>query len=198
MSKNTHTQLTLNSALLWLIAIVFALVLNPAAYAANSTTQKVFEQDSAIALFILINQRLQFMPDVALYKAQNNLAIEHLEREQNVLKAAIASSKKQGLQAQSVKQFFQSQMDVAKAIQYRYRADLLSDPIEKPAPDLNKSIRPALIKLGDEIIVEMGRHINKYGKIDPSLNKLFDNSINHQYISKRDKQLLFQGLTKIR
>lgn len=165
---------------------------------ANTNVTKAIEQDSAITLFSLINQRLQYMPDVALYKAQHQLAIENLKRESDVLKSAVASAKKQGLQAKSVRHFFQSQMDVAKAIQYRYRADLLSDPIEKLAPDLNKTIRPALIELGNEIIVEMGRHIKKYGKIDPDLQSLFNNLINHQYLTKRDKQLLFKGLTKIR
>lgn len=165
---------------------------------ANSSSQKVIEQDSAIALFVLINQRLQYMPDVALYKAQNRLAIENLDREKDVLASAIKSSKTQGLEGNSVSHFFQSQMDVAKAIQYRYRADLLSDPIEKLAPDLNKTIRPTLIKLGDEIVIKLGQHIKTYGKVNPSLREFFYQLIDHPYITKKDEQMLFDGLMKIR
>lgn len=76
----------------------------------------------------LINQRLSHMKDVAGYKAQHHLAIEDLPQEAKVLANSVAEAEKLGLDGESVKPFIQAQMDAAKAIQYRYRADWLSSP----------------------------------------------------------------------
>ncbi len=58
----------------------------------------------------------------------NHLAIEDLAQEAKVLSNTMLEAEKLGLDGDSVKLFVQAQMDVAKAIQYRYRADWLSQP----------------------------------------------------------------------
>ena len=79
-------------------------------------------------IFSTINERLSYMEDVALFKAQNHLPIEDIQRESVVINKAKVSASEQGLDPEIVKDFFQAQISVAKAIQYRYRADLLSQP----------------------------------------------------------------------
>lgn len=163
-----------------------------------NATQNSAENDSAHQFFNTINQRLSYMPDVALYKAQHQLAIENIAREQVVINAAIKEASKLGLDSRKIRKFFVVQIDAAKAIQYRYRAELLSDPIEKLAPDLNQSIRPALIKLGDKINQQMAKHIKQFGVFKSSQQALFFRTIQQPLMSKRDKQRLFDALLAIK
>jgi chorismate mutase len=155
-------------------------------------------ENKAEVLFTTINQRLGYMQDVALYKAQNNLAIENTERELVVLQKAKQAAAAKGLDPLLVAGFFKAQIAAAKAIQYRYRADLLSAPIEKAPLDLNKEIRPALIKLGNQIIEQMGAYIEQHGSFTPSQQNEFFKHVNQIYLSEADKQKLFNGLLKIR
>ncbi len=86
------------------------------------------------------------MEDVALYKSNNNQAIKDKERELFIINNASLSAEKQGLNKESVIAFFRAQISAAKAIQYRYRADLLSKPTDKEPRNLDTVIGPALIK----------------------------------------------------
>ena len=106
----------------------------------------------ASELFKAINERLGYMEDVALFKARRQLAIEDIEREKIVIEKAKKSAQNKGLDPDSVEAFFKAQISVAKAIQFRYRADLLSQPTSREPRDLKQEIRPQLISLGDQII----------------------------------------------
>ncbi|WP_234912755.1 gamma subclass chorismate mutase AroQ, partial [Vibrio anguillarum] len=70
-------------------------------------------------LFTAINLRLSYMEDVALYKAYNNEPIEDTKREAIVINNASISAEKEGLNKESVVDFFSAQISAAKAIQYR-------------------------------------------------------------------------------
>ncbi len=74
----------------------------------------------------LVNERLSYMKDVAGYKAEQHLPIEDLAQEKKVLDQSISEAESFGLNSETVKPFIVTQMNVAKAIQYRYRADWLS------------------------------------------------------------------------
>src|SRR5471030_1193192 len=82
-----------------------------------------------------MNQRLLVMKDVAGYKAEHHLPVEDLVREQKVMSLAREEATAAGLEPQSVVPFIQAQMDVAKAIQYRYLADWLSRPEKTGGPE---------------------------------------------------------------
>lgn len=84
--------------------------------------------DGGAAIGELVNQRLSLMKDVAGYKAQQHLPIEDLAQEAKVLANAQAEAGRLGLEPTSVRPFITAQMDAAKAIQYRYRADWLASP----------------------------------------------------------------------
>ena len=103
-------------------------------------------------LFSAINERLSYMEDVALFKAQQHLPIENIERENVVLDKAKMSAFKQGLDPDSIEGFFEAQISVAKAIQFRYRADLLFEPSVEKSKNLQNEVRPLLLELGDQII----------------------------------------------
>ncbi|HEB26863.1 MAG TPA: gamma subclass chorismate mutase AroQ [Porticoccus sp.] len=114
--------------------------------------QTIADTDS-LDVFSLINQRLSYMEDVAKYKAQHHLPVEDVQREILVLKKAIDQAQLLGLEPASIKDFFRVQMDMAKAIQFRARADWLSDAsqLTQNGRNLSTEIRPQLLILGDKI-----------------------------------------------
>ncbi|WOO39277.1 gamma subclass chorismate mutase AroQ [Rubellicoccus peritrichatus] len=155
-------------------------------------------EETAIALFKTIGERLSYMPDVALYKAKHGLPIEDLAREKIVIEKAKTSAYEAGLDPEYIEDFFVAQISVAKAIQFRCRADLLSQPSAELPKDLNNEIRPHLIRLGDQIIQEIVVHIEKHGSFDRIQFTDFDELIDGKYVTDSDKKLLFEALLKIK
>ena len=149
-------------------------------------------------LFKTINERLGYMEDVALFKARNHLPIEDIEREKIVIEKAKASAHEQGLDPEHIEDFFKAQISVAKAIQFRYRADLLSQPSVREPKDLQKQIRPHLLKLGDQIIQQLVMYIKDYNSFKSMQLADFDAAINVKYVTISDKQVLFRALQKIK
>jgi chorismate mutase len=85
-----------------------------------SSLAQAYEYDQVAHL---MNERLSYMKDVAGYKAEQHLPIEDLVQEKKVLDQSLAEAESFGLSSETVKPFIVTQMNVAKAIQYRYRAD---------------------------------------------------------------------------
>ncbi|WP_428244370.1 chorismate mutase [Gynuella sp.] len=155
-------------------------------------------ETNATTLFNTINKRLGYMEDVAIYKADNHLPIEDIGREATVIEQAKDAARQKGLNPMTIESFFQAQIAVAKAIQYRYRAEFLSHPADHAARDLTSVVRPELLKLGDQIIEQIAQYQQQYGVFQPSQYDLFSRQINVDYVSEGDKQLLFNALLKIR
>jgi len=167
---------------LLLAGLLFATV--PVAWAAQST--QVAE---------LINQRLSYMKDVAGYKADNHLAIEDLPQEAKVLAAAVDEAQKMGLAGDNVKPFIQAQMDAAKAIQYRYRADWLSLPENGWQPEPLEQVREKISVLSSQILTEISEQLSQ-GK--PFTDKeTFFQTLQQTHLQDSDKQRLWQGVQQI-
>lgn len=149
-------------------------------------------------LFTAINLRLSYMEDVALYKAYNNEPIEDTKREAIVINNASISAEKEGLNKESVVDFFSAQISAAKAIQYRYRADLLTTSTDKKPKDLETVIRPELIKLGKDINTKIAQYLREGGSFTKDELAVFKATLKSRYLKESDKELLFDSLTKIR
>jgi chorismate mutase len=149
-------------------------------------------------LFTAINLRLSYMEDVALYKAYNNEPIEDTKREAIVINNASISAEKEGLNKESVVDFFSAQISAAKAIQYRYRADLLTTSRDKKPKDLETVIRPELIKLGKDINTKIAQYLREGGSFTKDELEVFKATLKSRYLKESDKELLFDSLTKIR
>ena len=152
----------------------------------------------SVELFDAINERLSYMEDVALFKAQKHLPIEDMEREKVVIEKAKKAAYDKGLDPHHMEEFFKAQIAVAKAIQYRYRADLLSQAATKEPKDLKAEVRPALLSLGDQIIKKIMLYVKANGSFDAELFAEFDAAINLKYVSTLDKKLLFSTLQKVK
>ena len=154
--------------------------------------------ENANALFKAIAQRLSYMEDVGLYKANHHLPIEDIAREEVVISKASQSAAKVGLDSQSVEGFFRAQISAAKAIQYRYRADLLNAPTSREPRDLKAVVRPALITLGDQINQEILAFLLAGGQLTETDWHNFSNALDMQYLSEVDKRALFDALSGIK
>ena len=149
-------------------------------------------------LFKTINERLSYMEDVALFKAKNHRPIEDIQREKIVIEKAKEFASQQGFAPEIIQDFFHAQISVAKAIQYRYRADLLSQPSSRQPRALDKEVRPALIRLGNQIILQMAAYCKNHGKFQQTQFTEFNEAITVKYVAETDKQLLFKALLKVK
>jgi len=145
-------------------------------------------------LFDVINQRLSHMQAVAAWKVGNGRPVEDLEREHLVLEAARAQAIASGLSGDGVTVFFQAQIDAAKDIQNcwidRWRQ---GTPRPEDMPDLVEEIRPALLKLGDEILKLMSGET-----VGASDRPGFDEALTVDCLSSASKQALFESLLAVR
>ena len=135
-----------------------------------------------------------------MYKAVNHLPIEDMEREKVVLENSIENAVNQGLDSESVVEFFATQILVAKAIQYRTRAEFLSDKMEQETSsiDLNSVIRPQLLRLGGEIVEQMKTHLEIHGSFMQDDRDLFYSHILVAYLTEKEKELIFQSILNIK
>ncbi len=148
-------------------------------------------------LFNIINERLSYMESVALYKATHHLPIEDSEREKVVLTKALESADELQIDKGSLSHFFEVQIRVAKAIQYRHRADLLHTQETPQTDDLIAVIRPKLIELSARLNSVLSDVIEA-GGINEQDRTLFTQIINRRYLSESDKKHLFDALLHIK
>lgn len=157
---------------------------------ANQDTHQVFQ---------LINERLGYMEEVALYKVHKQQAVEDLAREAVILEKARLKADSYGLDSSSMEGFFQIQMNAAKAIQYRYRADWLFTPSRRGMPrDLATEIRPELIRQGDQIAKSIRDYLKSGSSFsDDQLNE-FLTVVNQENLKPGEKEDIFRALQKVR
>jgi len=87
---------------------------------------------------------------MALYKHMNQKPVEDQTREAEILKKMHAKAKGYQLNADKMLVFMTKQMSVAKSIQYRYRADFLSEKLDANPRDL-ENIRSDISSITSKI-----------------------------------------------
>ncbi|WP_223302731.1 chorismate mutase [Halotalea alkalilenta] len=145
----------------------------------------------------LIDQRLDYMKDVAGYKAENHLPVEDLPQERMVIEKSLAEAESLGLDGESVEQFMVAQISVAKAIQYRYRADWLSVPEPNWEPRDLADIRQQISALSEATIQRIADELKNQpdAEVDhcPSIQE-----IQRHNVKTSDKELLCLALNQIK
>lgn len=142
-----------------------------------------------------VNQRLSWMKDVAGYKAVRHLPIEDLQQEANVLAKSVAEAEKLGLDGHSVRPFIQAQMDAAKAIQYRYRADWLTAPEVGWQPQPLDVIRTRLSQLNTTILRDINENLQHKKLPD---RDTFIQTVKQPNLSEKEVLRLWQTLNEIK
>ncbi|MDV5354793.1 chorismate mutase [Enterobacter asburiae] len=145
----------------------------------------------------LINERLSWMKDVAGAKAQHHQAIEDLAQEQKVLERAVIDAESLGLNGESVKPFIQAQMDAAKAIQYRYRADWLAAPEANWQPRPLDEVRKQISELSDRILRKVAEHLKASGMLSDADKEEFMRTVQQHNLTGRDKARMWQAMESI-
>ncbi len=100
----------------------------------------------------LIRQRLSLMDEVAAWKWHNAQPVEDSAREARVLEEATAAALSHGLEVETTRSFFRTQIDAARDIQQYWFRYWKKHPPPESGPDLLTQIRPELLRLGAEIL----------------------------------------------
>lgn len=163
-----------------------------------STAVRSAEPESSLMLFQAIDERLAHMEDVALFKAQNQMPVEDIEREKIVLSDAKQLASSHGLDPDSMERFFIAQVSAAKAIQYRYRAALLTREIPTRLVDLQAGIRPALDRLGNDIIVLFAAVLHSRSAMEEQSRERFMNTLQSQLLADAEREAMFDAMLEVR
>ncbi|TMN71559.1 prephenate dehydratase, partial [Pseudoalteromonas maricaloris] len=99
----------------------------------------------------------------------------------------------QCLDTASVEAFFQAQMDAAKAIQYRYRAQWLAEGVPDKDADLVQ-LRNTLNQLGAAILEVLTHHLAQHGNLTPELGPIFNTELVTANLTEKDKRKLYNAL----
>jgi cyclohexadienyl dehydratase len=109
------------------------------------------------ALLSALDERLALMPLVGVVKRRDGVPLVVPEREKRVLERALADlraeAKRTGRKAPRdlrVRALFEAQFEAARNVQLRAVKDSDYHPPE-PLPDLEKELRPALLRIGERI-----------------------------------------------
>ncbi len=145
----------------------------------------------------LVNERLSYMKDVAGYKAEQHLPIEDLTQEKKVLDQSLSEAESFGLNSETVKPFIMTQMNVAKAIQYRYRADWLSSPESNWKPQDLAEVRLKISSLNTELLKNIADELKKNNNKAPH-GCSYMWPVQHLQLKEADKKALCVALNKIK
>lgn len=146
----------------------------------------------------LINQRLSYMKDVAGAKAARNLAIENMTQEQNVLETSAAEAAAVGLDPDSIKPFIQAEIDAAKAIQYRYRAEWLATPEPGWQPMPLDEVRLRIAEINHAIILELKNYLQEHPSNAMMEHFRFMHIVEQKLLKPQDKEHLYKTLKEVR
>jgi chorismate mutase len=144
-----------------------------------------------------INRRLSAMRDVAAYKAEYNLSVEDLDRERKVLFLSQTDAENAGLDPQSVMPYMQAQMNVAKAIQYRYMAEWLSLPRELANHKSLDEVRGIISVLDKNIINTISNKLATGGFTDEDKSQI-SLHLQASHLTDADKRIIINSLHLIR
>ncbi|MFP1723141.1 chorismate mutase [Lonsdalea quercina] len=145
----------------------------------------------------LINQRLSYMKDVAADKMAHQRPIEESNQEHSVLEISLRQAEKSGLDCASTAPFVQAQMDAAKAVQYRYRADWLSSPELNYQPLPLETVRARLTDINMQLLQQIAVILQREGNLHRLSYAQFAQSLTDKKLSVGDKKRLYTTLQQI-
>ncbi|MEM1112113.1 MAG: gamma subclass chorismate mutase AroQ [Pseudomonadota bacterium] len=175
------------------LTLQFALLVILLAQLACATSSP---EDPKARVYSLIEQRLTYMPDVAAFKYEHQIPIENLEREAMVIANVVAEAAEAGLAPASVVPFFETQIAAAKLIQASVWQQLENgDQALSGYRDLETDVRPALDRIGAELISAIANVLNQGLEFKP---EDLARSIDSQYLPRASYDELGEALSAIR
>jgi chorismate mutase len=147
-------------------------------------------------LFALVAERLSQMPAVAEYKYARELPVSDPAREQRVLESASARARELGIPPAQVRPFILAQVEAARFIQRRLMREWEQQgrsPV-KGGADLVATIRPRLIRLGQQQLQAIQCLRERGARIEPRHRREFDAAVAGANLSGETAERLFQSL----
>ncbi|ATW32995.1 gamma subclass chorismate mutase AroQ [Candidatus Williamhamiltonella defendens] len=148
-------------------------------------------------IFLLINQRLYYMEDIAAYKAEKQLAIEDVEQEKRILRNAMLLAEQKGITPNSIGPFFSALIHAAKLIQCRYQSDWQKKSITKKHPQNLAQMRYKLIQLNASLIERLYQALIAGQKFDKTTSGSMIKMIHHPQLSETYKRKIVTALQAI-
>ena len=161
-------------------------------------TSTIHGAESESSLFQAIDERLGYIKDVAVYKAQNQIPDEDVGREKIVLSNAKELAAIHGLDPDSMERFFIAQVSAAKAIQYRYSAELLTREIPTRPIDLQSDIRPELDRLGSDIVMLFSMTLQSRSAMGEESRERFISTLQSRFLADAERGALFDAMLEVR
>lgn len=154
------------------------------------------------SLLAALDERLSLMPAVGVVKQSEGVPIAVPEREQYVLDASVASFEKAAAtipgnapDATAIRGLFRAQMDAAKQVQWSTVRDP-SFALDRPPPDLDDVLRPALLRVGERITRLV---LSLPDELDPSaLRSTADDEIRTPFVSNATRRALAEAVAALR
>ncbi len=108
-------------------------------------------RDQVERVIALMVERVELMRPVGQWKQRHRLPIQDVAREEQVLEATVRQAEQLGIESAASRRLFSLQIELARHLQQRVLA-------EPPAPtqplrDLNSELRPALDRIGRELLI---------------------------------------------
>ena len=176
----------------------FALILLLALSACAPLPDQALPDTAQTQIYKLINERLSYMPDVARYKYERQLPVEDLSREQQILNSIAPDAGAVGLAPNSVKPFFQAQFDAAKRIQANVMLELEAEKRQAGEyRDLKTEVRPALDRLGKEILERLANCLRRACEFNKQEFELFSKVVDNPNLSESNRRDIFDGLRRV-
>ena len=151
-----------------------------------------------LSLFQAIAERLSYMENVGAYKAQNEIPVEDVPREKIVLSNAKELAAAHGLDSDSMERFFIAQTSAAKAIQYRYRTELLTREIPTRPIDLQSDVRPELDRLSSDIVKLFATALQSRPAIIEERRERFMSILQSRLLVDTEREALFEAMLEVR
>ena len=94
--------------------------------------------------------------------------------------------------------FFIAQVSAAKAIQYRYSAELLTREIPTRPIDLQSDIRPELDRLGSDIVMLFSMTLQSRSAMGEESRERFMSTLQSRFLAEAERGALFDAMLEVR
>lgn len=149
----------------------------------------------------LVDERLELMKAVALYKRAHQLPVEDLKREQAIIDRVASDAGQLGLDPTTTQAFFQAQMEAGKQLQHGWLQQWQQQPPQGlEVVDLAKEIRPRLDQINSRMLVALKAALPTLVETDlyTAHQAQFNQQVDAELLGDTGRQALLTTLLAVR
>jgi len=170
-------------------------ILVSSALLASATTR----QEAAESLLGLLDQRLSLVEEIALSRAQQDLAIGDESREATVRRTAAEAASRCGIDVASAEHLAFVQMALSRDLQQRILADSSGHDLDATSPrSPDQELRPALDELDARILREASGFLARFGAIEEADLPLLGQQLHDRSLTPKLGRQLLEALAGLK